>query len=548
MIKPLFPWFKPIPVLPTVFSDALSYEEQVGVVSAKVNECIKEINDFTPKMQELVDNWLDVHPEATTTVQDGSLTKEKFTTQLSMECLNNYVTPQMYGAKGDGETDDYEAFMDLMNAVYDNGGGIIFIPDGTYILSNTVPIPENTIVMGESHNAILYYDGTVPNFGCALMCGGTNIVVCNLTVNYAEEVLDCLKEGSQLGSIGITTKKFARDTSAINCPPSDTKHILMYNIYSENTNPIHTEGGNYTIEDVRYVNCFAPNGQLRISPVSSGKIMGCSIESCFAKQISIGYNARTSKGISIENCYCYRIKLNDQNIIVNNTVVVAKGVSYINNGTVSLQANAISMMGKNISFNNVLCINDNENVTNGIEIGTAVTSENINFSNVTVDGFTNGIRNTSGKLCNYTNCYFSGTNQAIYGNAINTTANFNYVANISVFDIKYNITVGYASGTTQASSNVPTRFVKLGKTCFVKFCVSVSNLALNQKILSFSNERVKLTEPVTLTGTVFDTSTKVLKPIVIELETNNDINIKYLCGETYTEGSYIISIDSSFVV
>lgn len=47
-------------------------------------------------------NWLNEHPEATTTVQDKSLTEMKFTDNLKTKTIKDYVTPEMYGAKGIG--------------------------------------------------------------------------------------------------------------------------------------------------------------------------------------------------------------------------------------------------------------------------------------------------------------------------------------------------------------------------------------------------------------------------------------------------------------
>lgn len=51
-----------------------------------------------------VTKWLNEHPEATTTVQDYSLTINK----MAIGALG-YVTPEMFGAVGDGMTDDTEA-------------------------------------------------------------------------------------------------------------------------------------------------------------------------------------------------------------------------------------------------------------------------------------------------------------------------------------------------------------------------------------------------------------------------------------------------------
>ena len=60
---------------------------------------------FNGNVDESVQNWLDAHPEATTTVQDHSLTANK----LVLNALG-FVTPEMFGAVGDGVTDDSAAF------------------------------------------------------------------------------------------------------------------------------------------------------------------------------------------------------------------------------------------------------------------------------------------------------------------------------------------------------------------------------------------------------------------------------------------------------
>ena len=61
-------------------------------------------------IEEEVNAWLDAHPEATTTVQDNSLTYKKL-----VKGTLGYVSYEMFGAVLDGETDDTEAVINCHN-------------------------------------------------------------------------------------------------------------------------------------------------------------------------------------------------------------------------------------------------------------------------------------------------------------------------------------------------------------------------------------------------------------------------------------------------
>lgn len=62
-----------------------------------------------------VTSWLNEHPEATTTVRDGSIEEIKISKNFLPYIKKDYVTPEMFGAVGDGIQDDTSAFQNAIN-------------------------------------------------------------------------------------------------------------------------------------------------------------------------------------------------------------------------------------------------------------------------------------------------------------------------------------------------------------------------------------------------------------------------------------------------
>lgn len=91
---------------------------------------------FDEDVQGYVDEWLDAHPEVTTTVQDGSLTEAKFSDALKLKTIKDYVTPEMFGAVGDGIADDTTELQSCIS----NGKNVVLT--GTYRI--TAPLNFNS--------------------------------------------------------------------------------------------------------------------------------------------------------------------------------------------------------------------------------------------------------------------------------------------------------------------------------------------------------------------------------------------------------------------
>lgn len=108
----------------------------LNTLIGKVNKSIKTENQTLTEDQK-----------AQARANIGAATTAQFN-QLSdqIDDLSVYVTPQMYGAKGDGVTDDTAAIQAAFDGLTD--GGTIFFPNGTYI------IQHSDVKEGQDHNTI----------------------------------------------------------------------------------------------------------------------------------------------------------------------------------------------------------------------------------------------------------------------------------------------------------------------------------------------------------------------------------------------------------
>lgn len=133
--------------------EARTVLERCEQYAQEAHEAAGEVGQPTDEqVNEAVSNWLAEHPEATTTVQDESITAVKIDNSFLQEIKNGYVTPEMFGAVGDGVTDDYNAISDAIN---NEEGKCVYFSNKTYLTSQSISLTKNTII----NDGIINYTG-----------------------------------------------------------------------------------------------------------------------------------------------------------------------------------------------------------------------------------------------------------------------------------------------------------------------------------------------------------------------------------------------------
>ena len=135
--------------------------ECVGAFNTHLMECEKENNDHEGKVTEAIKEQnkviagaVDFMKDNIDTSVDVLLAQMAEAGELEGVLQSKYfVTPQMFGAKGDGETDDTEAFQTAFDSAER-----VFIPAGTYVVGTLEP--KACEVIG-AKGAKLLLDGSI---------------------------------------------------------------------------------------------------------------------------------------------------------------------------------------------------------------------------------------------------------------------------------------------------------------------------------------------------------------------------------------------------
>lgn len=113
----------------------------------------------------------------------------------------NVVTPQMYGAKGDGVTDDTAAFRSAIEA-----NDSVYVPNSTYLITDTIDISyKKSLYSDDGQRATILYNGinSVINIGRMSVFRNIDITIQN---EFDGAVFDTNNYGKQSGEPALNSR------------------------------------------------------------------------------------------------------------------------------------------------------------------------------------------------------------------------------------------------------------------------------------------------------------------------------------------------------
>ena len=383
--------FKSIPLLrqwcmltlPTVFNDALSYDEQVCKLTQAINEMATTINGLPDYIIELVKELLD------------QMNLEEIVKQVLADYffinVKNPPAP-LVAAKGDGIANDTAAIQSMINYV-SGKKNYLFFPAGIYSVNQLTMVPNVSLVGQDRFQAIINLEAgsntdlitgemgncTISNLtlsanmpgqtqNCSVYHGNVtsmlfdNVIfkngfdVLSLSIDGLVQMSSIVVDGAQGNGVMIGGSRCSVDvidfmnTSALNnetlLTVSGANHVIQnVTCYTAIKNGVVVNGNNNVIKGV-ILNAITPvtntgtNNRIEIVTTNNN----IEIQNGTAKTISGPYEVTAASSTEMI--------AGDKDVMANNVEISATGNLNVHGATTDVGAtNGVTVAGKDVTLN-----------------------------------------------------------------------------------------------------------------------------------------------------------------------------------------------------
>lgn len=194
--------------------------------------------------QQGEENWGGVLNEFLTTAHndDGTLKSAALSTRMPV------FNVQDYGAKGDAATNDRDSIQAALDAAFGAGGGMVFVPAGTYVVDPNpgLQVKSNVTLAGTGAGSIIKLkDASTRNDNIIKSEDWVNVTICDLTLdgNRANQAggagsYSYTQYGIYLGNThnSMVRNVVARDTTGVGIHIYDCQNVTVQNCVATNNN------------------------------------------------------------------------------------------------------------------------------------------------------------------------------------------------------------------------------------------------------------------------------------------------------------------------
>lgn len=312
--------------------DALSTLSEEKATQADVDKLKHDLNKLNEGglnlkdeiIGEDINNWLNEHPEATTTVQNGSLTSDKFSTEAKEWIRGARVyNIKDYGAVGDGVHNDAPAIRQAIAAL-PASNFVLYFPPGRYMqgdgtnpdytrVVNGIPYPDadigtplNFVLEDKSNFDIYGYGATIiahPDNSCIKNTGFFVLTRCsNATVRGFEYIGNISSRAPQWGDGGRYNNQNAFEINGCTDVALYDNHVDGAVMDGYMINKFTIRVGEYIFsERVHLLNCTAINCYRQGLSICGGKNL--TIEKCRFSGTGTVYGTAPMNSVDVEATY-----------------------------------------------------------------------------------------------------------------------------------------------------------------------------------------------------------------------------------------------------
>lgn len=428
------------------------------------------------------------------------------------------------GIANDGVTDVTSSLKQLFYDNHDNPT-MYFFPRGTYRLTNNVPIPPNTYILGEGYGTYIYMDNAVTYFGTTMSAFGSNITIDNVRVGYKGD--DGLpKAGSMAGAIGFSCMDYLAAYDGSRNKWSDTTNVRAYRIYSDSYYVLQAEPtSTTTMSYITYDKIYAPRGVVSVQGNAPETARHINVSDVVCDHMRIGVGGGIYANIDNIRCHSYRFAGKWYNI---------SNIMCINSSTspwfqAKLNLESASHGGEKHNITNVLIDSGDTNIEYGLIINRVPNSSLTNVKSL------NALENAYIVNCTpmMTNCIFEGSTPKTLN--VNGVGYNLQLTSTSIVSDTHSKQAGRSINTpySAASAAFPCKTQVSATIAISHYMLAVSQtIAVNDNPVTLNEYRPNTT--VAFLGTAANTTTGEYKQVAMACGTDGRVTVVNRLGADLT--------------